>query len=218
MTIVLSERLRSETKALHTEVERSGIMPAFLRGQIERAAYCSMLRNLFEIYAALEPALDRCVDEPAIAAITRPELARVPALIADLQHLHGANWRTDLSASSAAIEYGQRLLELAVAQPQLLIAHAYVRYLGDLSGGQILKRIVVEALQLRDGQGTRFYEFPEAPGAAALARDFRVALDATAMETSDIDAIVAEAKRGFRLHTQLFHELAAALSTTQART
>lgn len=43
--------------------------------------------------------------------------------------------------------------------PSPLLAHAYVRYLGDLSGGQFIKRRIVKAYELEDGFGTTFYDF-----------------------------------------------------------
>ena len=204
----LSERLRSETWALHTQVERSGIMPAFLRGQIERSRYCTMLRNLHEIYLALETTPSACTGVSAISAILRPELTRAPALCDDLRHLHGADWNRALYLSPAAVAYAAHLRQLAMTRPQLLLAHAYVRYLGDLSGGQILQGIVSRALRLHDGHGTRFYQFPEPPGPAALARDFRAALDAIEIDDDGTDAIIAEAKSAFVRHAELFRELA----------
>ena len=47
------------------------------------------------------------------------------------------------------------VLEIAKEEPYLLIAHHYTRYLGDLSGGQILKNIAQKALNL-DQQGLAF--------------------------------------------------------------
>lgn len=41
-----------------------------------------------------------------------------------------------------------------------LLAHAYVRYMGDLSGGQIIRNKIVKAYDLPDsGAGASFYDF-----------------------------------------------------------
>src|SRR5207237_3072297 len=42
----------------------------------------------------------------------------------------------------------------------LPISHAYTRYLGDLSGGQIIKKILARSLALPP-EALSFYEFPE---------------------------------------------------------
>jgi heme oxygenase len=41
----------------------------------------------------------------------------------------------------------------------LLLAHAYVRYLGDLSGGQIIGGRIRRAYGLKGTEGTAFYDF-----------------------------------------------------------
>lgn len=50
--------------------------------------------------------------------------------------------------------------------PSALLAHSYVRYLGDLSGGQFIRRVVVKAYGLDDAtsSGVEFYEFKELGG------------------------------------------------------
>jgi heme oxygenase len=40
-----------------------------------------------------------------------------------------------------------------------LLAHAYVRYLGDLSGGQIIGGRIKRAYGLKGKEGTAFYDF-----------------------------------------------------------
>lgn len=206
----LAERLKLSTLALHRQVERSGMMPAFLRGSISRRHYCLLLRNLHAIYSTLEAALTEHAQAPAIAAIRRPELARSAALEADLDHLHGLGWRAALPLSAPAQQYSTHLQRLALDAPQQLVAHAYVRYLGDLNGGQILRRITRSALGLSDdGHGTRFHEFPP-PGVAVLAAQFRSGLDAIDLPPGELDAIVVEAQRSFAMHEALFEALAEA--------
>ena len=66
-------------------------------------------------------------------------------------------------------EYTSRLRALASARdPAPLLAHAYVRYLGDLSGGQVIRRRVARAYGLEDdgGAGVSFYEFAKLGGGA----------------------------------------------------
>ena len=70
---------------------------------------------------------------------------------------------TDLIASPPKpfAEYKGRLEHLADSDPIRLLAHAYVRYLGDLSGGQFIRRRIAKAYELEDGAGVSFYEFKQ---------------------------------------------------------
>ena len=93
---------------------------------------------------------------------------------------------------------------LAHAQPERLVAHAYVRYLGDLNGGRVLQRRVAGALQRPDA--TSFYDFGGEDGAARLAHDVRAAL--AGLAPAHADAVVDEARRAFEMHQRLFDEIA----------
>ena len=88
----LSQRLRQVTAAHHARVERSGPMPALLRGELGLAAYCTLLRNLHPIYRELEAALRQHKTHPALAGLDIDGLARSAALEADLATLHGDGW------------------------------------------------------------------------------------------------------------------------------
>lgn len=206
----LAERLKSETRTLHTEAERSVFMGVLLRGQMERAAYCALLRNLHAIYAALEPALTRHAAHPSIAPIFAPSLARTRSIAADLDALHGADWSSALAVQPSGTHYVLRLRQIEADEPELLLAHAYVRYLGDLSGGQMLSRIVAQSLGLPAGKGTAFYDFGDASETTRQTRAFREGLQAVAVGELSVDAIVAEARSAFQRHQALFHELAVA--------
>lgn len=208
LTLSLSESLKNETRVLHAQAERSTFMHALLRGEMQRGAYCAMLRNLHVIYAALEPALARHAGDPRLSPIHLSGLAREATLRSDLDALHGPGWREACAVQGAALRYADRLHALDHSHPELLAAHSYVRYLGDLSGGQILARIVRDSLSLAPGFGTAFYEFGDAAETAHLKRAFREGLDALPADAATADALVQEAKLAFELHRQLFDELA----------
>ncbi|TXC67516.1 biliverdin-producing heme oxygenase [Piscinibacter aquaticus] len=181
-----------------------------LRGGLSLPAYCLLLASLHPIYAALESGLQRHADRPELAAIHAPSLWREPALAEDLLQLHGTGWREALVPPPQALAYAAHLHELAEQAPALLAAHAYVRYLGDLSGGQALRRIVATSLGLADGTGTRFYDFGLPAQTAALAGELRAGLDRIEADEATRAAIVNEAERAFARHERLFGELEAA--------
>lgn len=96
-----------------------------------------------------------------------------------------------------------------------LVAHAYVRYLGDLSGGQFIKRIVSKAYNLEDGEGTSFFEFARLGGPAGgdcaasgdiikLKAWFREGMDAGVRDDAEKRAVVEEANSVFKYNENLF--------------
>jgi heme oxygenase len=204
----LAEALKTQTRALHTALERGSLMRSLLRGEMPRTPYCALLRNLHVLYAALEPALLRHAAHPGVAPVVFPALFRSQALADDLSELHGAAWRQEIATALAGRRYAQHLHDIAAHRPALLVAHAYVRYLGDLSGGQMLRRIVAAGFSLEDGRGTRFYDFG-APGAVAeQVRAFRAGLAQLDHGDEQVAGIVAEAVGSFQRHQELFDELA----------
>ena len=206
MSSGLAERLRSETRSLHSAVERQGVMGQLLRGGVELPLYCRLLRNLHAIYAALEPVLARHRSDPCVQHVYAPELQRAPALAADLDDLDEPGWR-EQPLATATTQYVQRLQALDAEGSRAVIAHAYVRYLGDLVGGQVLRRLVAARFGLAGGRGTRFYEFGPAEVVGGLLRSFREGLDHMPASAADIELIVAEACAAFRRHGELFDQL-----------
>lgn len=203
----LSLRLRDATRQLHGEVERSALMQQLLRGQLARANYCRLLSSLHTIYAALESGLNDRALHPGLADLPLAGLARCAALSIDLEQLHGDRWAQDLPAAPAARAYALRLQALAATDPGLLAAHAYVRYLGDLNGGQALARIVARAYHLAPGQAVAFYDFGPPATVASAITGLRAGLDRCAPDEAAAQSLVAEAVSGFARHGQLFAEL-----------
>ena len=201
----LTIRLREATRTLHTEVERAGVMRLLLRGQLDRVGYCALLRNLHAVYAALEAGVRQYNQHAGLARLRCASMFRADSLADDLKVLHGPNWATDIVLVSAAVSYAQHLNE--TTEPLMFAAHAYVRYLGDLSGGQMLARIVANSLCLAPNQGVSFYDFGSAENVKRLAQEFRAGLDLLADEES-AQTVVDEACAAFARHRDLFEQLA----------
>ncbi len=85
------------------------------------------------------------------------------------------------------------------------MAHHYTRYLGDLSGGQAIGKILDRTFGL-DGAGLSFYEFPMRPKPYKDA--YRARLDGLDLDAEQIDRAVDEVKIAFNLNQALFNELA----------
>ena len=207
---MLSDSLKSETRNLHTAVENSAFVQALFRGGLKQSAYALFLRNLREIYAALERGLERQSPGSPASLVWSPALRRLPAIDRDLDALHGPNWAEVLDTLPATVRYVERLDRLSESRPELLVAHAYVRYLGDLNGGQALARLVMRRFEPADGQGVEFYDFGEADVIGKLKQGFKVGLDEIGRTMHDDASIVDEAQLAFRLHAELFDELAIA--------
>jgi heme oxygenase len=212
MTASLAAALRAGTRDLHRAAEQSGIMRQILvERRLTRPAYARLLRSLHAHYAALEGELARHAAHPALAPLHFPELARAEALAADLRAHHGAAWEVELAPAPTAIAYAARLRALGAGAPALLAAHAYVRYLGDLSGGQLLAPLVAGLLGVAPNEGFAFYAFAGVPDVAGFRVRYRAALDAVPLGPAASDGpapVVEEARHAFALHARLFEELA----------
>jgi heme oxygenase len=202
----LAARLRSATRDAHSKAESSAFIQRLAAGNIDRPQYAAFLRGLLAMYTTLEVALERWAAHPAVAPIYFPELNRRTALESDLGDWAGPAWREGAVHSAATDVYVGRLAALASTAPDLLVAHSYVRYLGDLSGGQLLGPVVARALG-PDGRGAAFYAFPAIESIDAFKRRYRAGLDAIPLDEGRGDRIVAEAVHAFSMHELMFQEI-----------
>lgn len=206
MSVNLATLLREGTKKSHTAAENVGFVKCFLRGVVEKTSYRKLVTNFYFVYSAMEEEMEKLHQHPVISKIYFPELNRKQALEQDLYFYYGANWRNEIAPSEAGKAYVQRIQEVAATEPELLVAHSYTRYLGDLSGGQILKKIAQRAMNLEEG-GTAFYEFENITDEKEFKNKYRQSLDEMPIDQETADRIVAEANDAFRMNMKMFKEL-----------
>ncbi len=203
----LSKDIKVGTKKSHSAAENTKFVAAFLRGVISQENYRTLIKDFYFVYAALEEEMERLKGDTYIDGINFPELSRIEQLKMDVRYYYGPNWRAIIAPSESAVQYVERIHEIADKDPYLLVAHHYTRYLGDLSGGQILKGIAEKALNLSNGEGLKFYDFDKIEDKKAYKDNYRFALDCLPLDKPKIDAIIAEANYAFKLNMDLFDEL-----------
>jgi heme oxygenase len=207
MSSNLATKLREGTKKAHTMAENTGFIACFLKGTVEKNSYRKLVANLYFVYSAMEEEMHKHQNHPVLAKMYFPVLNRKDSLEKDLAFYFGANWRDKVAPSEATKAYVARIHEVAEKSPELLIAHLYTRYLGDLSGGQILKKIAVNGMNLSEGEGTNFYEFKQISDEREFKKQYRAALDELPVDDETADRIVEEANDAFGMNMTMFKEL-----------
>nr|YP_010337976.1 heme oxygenase [Timspurckia oligopyrenoides]UNJ17561.1 heme oxygenase [Timspurckia oligopyrenoides] len=207
MTKNLATQLREGTTKSHSMAENVAFVKSFLSGVVDRKAYRQLVANLYFVYSAIEQEMKINEKHSAITPIYFPELNRKASLEEDLQFYYGDNWQEEIQPSPATQIYVERIHTIGKNDPALLVAHAYTRYLGDLSGGQILRKIAENAMNLSNGEGTAFYSFPNIENEQSFKHEYREALDSIPMNEDKMKQIVSEANVAFTLNMKIFQEL-----------
>lgn len=204
----LSKCLKSGTKTVHRAAENVQFVRDFLRGAVPRESYVELLKALHHVYGTLEPLLRAL--PVRLKHCDFDVVARTGELSKDLRYFMdlGESEELDLGTPSQCAKiYVDRLISIAKQDPVLLLAHAYTRYLGDLSGGQILARAAAKAFDLPSGRGSAFYHFAlDATAIKQFKREYRASLDTLCLPRARADALVAEAQTAFLLNMLLFEE------------
>lgn len=202
----LSALLREGTRADHGAANSEDFIEQLMSGALNRAAYADLSAQLLVVYEALEEASAAVRHDERGAGLVFSELTRVPAIERDLAFLYGPSWREEIRILPATREYADRVRETGGSLPHYA-AHSYTRYLGDLSGGQIVKRMMKQHYGL-DEEGVAFYTFPDIPKVKVFKDAYRNRLDELALDPDEVAATLAEAHHAFHLNRVVFTALA----------
>lgn len=202
----LSVLLREGTRPEHEAAEGSTFVEDLLAGRLTTAAYVDLALQLHAVYTALEEVGEQVRRTPAGAGVVFDELRRVPAIEADLAHLAGPGWRERATPLPATAAYAAAI-RAGGADVGAYVAHAYTRYLGDLSGGQVIGRMVQRHYDVAD-EGVGFYAFPAIPKPKPFKDLYRARVDALDLTEAQRAAVVDEARAAFRHNRALFAALA----------
>jgi heme oxygenase (biliverdin-producing, ferredoxin) len=208
----LSYDLDATMRDGHHDMKTFGL--GFLRSVSTTTEQTHTFASLRAPYSVLEDAFDRIDERSRASKFWKPfanDVRKANLLAIDLKSLGGNNIPTPAAARYVASI--QRAAEDTyqndpASRGDLLLGHAYVRYLADLFGGSMLGKPTRLALALE--KQPVFYDFPPAIAANRMAyiESFYEALNVAGkgMDETRKMQIVDEAKLAFRHNAEIYKE------------
>ena len=149
--------IKKNSQDLHAVAENTGFLKRLMDGQASVEGYAEYLFNLYEIYKTIEFNLEKYSHNPVVKEFTTVDVYRSEAIYKDLKVLLGEKMNSmQLLASTKA--YIDKLNELGRSNPELLVAHAYTRYLADLFGGRTIYKTLEQVYKV-DYDALNYYHY-----------------------------------------------------------
>lgn len=199
----LAQHVRESTVDAHRAAEGRPFIVALMGGELSLVDYERYLAQYAWVYEALE-SRDRRASDPGIIDSA---LDRFAAIEADLAALGVDDWRTQHPPLRATAAYAAHLRGIAASDLPRYLAHHYTRYLGDLSGGQAIARLVARHYGATDAQ-LSYFRFDGIEAIVPFKRQYRDGLNALNFGREDSDQFVDEVNASYQFTSAIFDALA----------
>lgn len=213
--ILFSAALRERSSGAHSGSESAGFMADLIKGEGTRDDYIALVAQHYFIYEALEAATERMRRDPVASVFISDKLTRLPALEADLEFLVGQDWRDRIAPLPTTQRYVDRINRVGATWAGGFVAHHYTRYLGDLSGGLFIGRLMARQFGF-ETNGIGFYLFGDIADPKAFKDVYREQLDAAPWDDAEKERVIDEVLLAYRFNTELFDDLARAKAESAA--
>lgn len=209
-TSSFSTRLRQLSWDDHEQAANNAYLDALINGGLTVEQYAMLVRQHLAVYEALEALNPIAAADPRFCHFVSPELDRVPSLRRDLVDLLGEDWETKTQVLETTTAYTNRIAAAAGDGPRFL-SHHYVRYLGDLSGGQFLGREIERVFSIEGHRGTSFYVFVDIEP-DEFKKAYRMHLDQVPMSQDEQETMIEEVLVAYQMNTAMHEALSAAVA------
>ena len=196
-------KLHARIGKAHHKAEGMVFSRALLEGQASPLQLAALLRALAPAYALLEQQGPELASALGARSIPWSALARSTALEHDLAVLSALE---ATPASAAAAIWLEQLKVLAHQAPHRFMAHVYVRYGGDLSGGQQLAEQANAILCRHDLPAVSFWAFEHE--LASLKQQLHDGFEEMDLSLEEEEELLEEAELAFHATQRLLAELA----------
>ncbi|GAB3583250.1 biliverdin-producing heme oxygenase [Amycolatopsis endophytica] len=202
-----STTLRESTRRAHDRAHHSRYMRELFSGDLDLSQYARLAAQYWFIYEAIEQAADAMRRDPVGSRFVFDELRRLPSLTVDLEFLYGEHWREHVQPVAATEDYVHRIRAVAFDWAGGYVAHHYTRYLGDLAGGQAVRKLLAKAHGV-EGPGATFYHFDDIGNVPAFRKQYKALLDDTPWTGAERSRIVTETLVAFEFNIAVLDDLA----------
>lgn len=211
----LSARLKSTSSNSHRSAEQHPFLKNLFTGNLSPNTYLSYLLQLDSAYSALEQNLSLVPELSALA--NRFGLFRCNSIKDDVLYFKNT-YNLPEDPTVAHTLYADHLMKVSKEYPRGLVSHFYTRYLGDLSGGQILKRYVQKAFSETSLNGTSFYQFDDIESPRDAVMQIKQVLDSLQLTEDEVAMLEDECITAFKLSESMFDAaMASEITTTSVR-
>jgi heme oxygenase len=198
--------LRDASRVQHEQAENSSFIVRLMNGELDLASYAAYLTQLAWLYRELETHTTTGEAFESSEPLWSPHLLRSSAIEHDLRALGVNDWPSSTAATPAMSRYCEHIGALGDRSDFRLIAHHYTRYLGDLSGGQAIARLVERHYGASADQLT-FYSVEGIPEPVRFKAAYRDSLDSLPLSDDELSELVAEVQLAFTFNQNVFDDL-----------
>jgi heme oxygenase len=199
------------------KAENQFFINTIMSGQINPEIYAIYLFNQHQCYNVLESiAMSEGIFDDM------PELRRAPFIKADFDELWTYKWKPAIMDSTK--NYLEHCKENLMDNPDKITAHIYVRHMGDLSGGQIIKPKVPGQgtyynfnIRYVEGRNQPYKNIKELEEALILKVNSYQKYSDQSTLTENINSVVYEARMCFGFTTELFKDMQKFIKNNETR-
>lgn len=197
---LITERLRTETRDLHTKAEKAPLQEALVKGKLPREVYADMLEQMLLVHRELEQAIrEHRPSVPALAAVVTDEQFQEPYILEDLAHFGRDPGKIDpLPETREAVAEIRRT---AREEPLGLLGLHYVLE-GSNNGNRFIAKAAGPAMGLSQDAGLR-YLLPYGDRQPQVWGAFKENLASCELSEAEKDTLVESAKRMFEIVYQV---------------
>ena len=151
----LITKIRQAEAPLHAASEHTGFIKKITDGTATKETYGEYLFNLSVMYKAIEETLDANADNEVLKPFVTKELYKHELIEQDIKYLLGDSVK-NLTLLASTKAFLARIDEIKDTNPELIIAHAYTRFLADLFGGRMFMDLFTNRYHIAK-EGLNYY-------------------------------------------------------------
>lgn len=198
-------QIKASSDAAHAEAENAPFISSLMDGSLGQQSYRDYLAALLPIYQNMEALLQQRTGSELLGYFDHRALDRADLLAHDISVLSARLDSNLVGTSLASVRKYLERLTPDISDARLL-AHHYIRYLGDLSGGQAIARLISRHYSIADDALT-FYNFKNIGDAVFYKKRYRDLLNLVPFTADEKSEFLDEVSYLYRFSTEIFIEL-----------